>query len=451
MIEVLKLLTIFVFAMLFRFMCNKANLNRMQLIFYIFNLIIMLRLNVLKFSLSIFFLINTLSLFAQDERAQLPPVLQKAYFGVSIGSINYDFGMSQFQAPAGYSFNHVTVNHAAVRLVLYGYEFNKYLAAQLTYMRPVSWVFYYYNRADGTSVRSSVWMNVGGLTLKPQLPLNKYFSLNGEVGLGIVTRHGFEAPDGSSIVSNTTYPTVLLGGGINYHLNDNWRLMLSTAYTPKETSVNQPANTFVSLGFNYMLKPVSEKRLEKAAATGFINPKQWFQIGYSSNLLGYGINNALEKACLFWGGDAEVFQGLTFSYHRNIFHSAKVFALDWGVSASSWQTKGAGTGLNNPNKETFYTFSVFPVLRFNFLHRKPLDAYFYYSVAGPTYISKTILDGSNTGEHFTFQDNMGVGIFFGEKRNWNAEIKIGHYSNGNVFPNNAAVKVPLSLNVGYAI
>jgi len=409
-----------------------------------------MRFRVLKISLFFSLLICSISTIAQDDRSQLPLALRNAYFGVSVGSINYDFDASQFQAPVGYRFNSVTVNHAAVRLVLYGYEFNKYLSAQLTYMRPVSWVFYYYDRGLEHNVRSSVWMNVGGLTLRPQLPISKHFSLNGEAGLGVVTRHGFSASDGTPIISGTTYASVLLGGGVNYHINDNWRLLLSTTYTPKKTSVNQPATTFLSAGFNYKLSPVSERKLKKAAETGYVNPKQWIQIGYSSNFLGYGVNNALEKAVLFWGGDAEVYRGLTLTYQRNIFHTAKYFALDWGVSAASWQTKGAGTGLSNPNKEDFFTLSVFPVARFNFLHTQPLDAYFYYSVAGPTYISKKIIDGNDTGEHFTFQDNMGIGMFFGENRNWNAEIKIGHYSNGNVFPQNAAVKIPLSLNVGYA-
>jgi len=406
------------------------------------------------FKISLFFLlvINSISVFAQDDRAQLPLALRNAYFGVSIGSINYDFGASQFMAhaPAGYTFNSVDVNHPAVRLVLYGYEFNKYLSAQLTYMRPVSWVFYYYNRGTEQNVRSSVWMNVGGLTLRPQLPITDRISLNGEFGLGIVTRHGFSDLNDNPIIKGVTYASVLMGAGVNYNINDNWRLTLSTAYTPQKKSVDQPATTFIAVGFNYKLKTVSEKKLQNAAETGYTNPKQWLQIGYSSNVLGYGINNALEKACLFWGGDAEVYQGLTLSYHRNIFHTKKIFALDWGVSASAWQTKGAGTGLSNPNKEDFFTLSVFPVARFNFLHTKPLDAYFYYSVAGPTYISKKIIDGNDTGEHFTFQDTMGTGVFFGEDRNWNAEIKIGHYSNGNVFPQNAAVKIPLSLNVGYA-
>lgn len=410
-----------------------------------------MRYSAFKFSLFFILLINSVSIIAQDERAQLPLALRNAYFGVSVGSINYDFGIEQFKAPVGYTFNNVVVNHAAVRLVLYGYEFNKYLSAQITYMRPVSWVFYYYKSPSQTTLsRSSVWMNVGGLTLRPELPITNKFSINGEVGLALVTRHGFKDDAGKDIISGVTYPSMLLGAGLNYHLTDSWRLLFSGAYSPKNTTNSQPATTFVSVGFNYKLKPISEKKLQKAAETGYINPKQWLQIGYSSNVLGYGVNNALEKACLFWGGDAEVFQGLTLNYQRNIFHTAKVFALDWGVSASSWQTKGVGSGLNNPNKETFFTLSVFPVLRFNFLRTKPLDAYFYYSVAGPTYISKTIIDGNDTGKHFTFQDTMGAGLFFGEKRNWNAEMKIGHYSNGNIFPVNAAVKIPLSINFGYA-
>jgi hypothetical protein len=404
----------------------------------------------IKIIVSILILLSSFNAHAQDERAQLPLALRNAYFGISIGSINYDFGAMPFNAPTGYTLSNVIVKHPAVRLVLYGYEFNQYLSAQITYMRPVYWVYYYYNHNGLQNDRSSVWMNVGGLTLRPQLPISKKLYINGEAGLGIVTRHGFNAQDGTPIVTGVSYPTVLLGAGINYHINENWRLMVSGAYTPEKPSVNQPATTFISAGFNYKLTPVSDKKLEKAAETGYINPKQRIQIGYSSNFLGYGINNSLEKVSLFWGGDVEVFQGLSLNYQRNIFHSAKYFALDWGINASNWLTKGKGSGLNNPSKESFFTLSVYPVIRFNFLHTNPVDAYFYYSVAGPTYISKIILDGVETGEHFTFQDTMGLGVFFGEKRNLNAEIKIGHYSNGNVFPLNGAVKIPLSLNLGYA-
>lgn len=403
-----------------------------------------------KIVLPVLFLVFSFHATAQDERAQLPLALRNAYFGVSIGSINYDFASMPFNAPAGYTLNNVVVNHPAVRLVLYGYEFNKYLSAQLTYMRPVSWVFYYYDRGALKNERSSVWMNVGGLTLRPQFPITQKIFLNGEAGLGIVTRHGFKAADGTPIITGMNYPTVLLGGGVNYHLNNNWRFMVGAAYTPGKASVQQPATTFLSAGFNYKLTPVPEKKLENGIKTGYVNPKQWLQIGFSTNSAGYGLNNSLEKASLFWGGDVEVYRGLSINYQRNIFHTAKYFALDWGINASGWQTKGVSHAQTIPNKELFYTLSVFPVFRYNFLHTQPVDAYFYYSVAGPSYISKVVIDGVDTGRHFTFQDTMGMGIFFGEKRNLNAELKIGHYSNGNIFPLNGAVKIPLSVNVGYA-
>jgi len=83
-----------------------------------------------------------ISLQAQDERSQIPPLLQKSYFEVNIGAINHPFGQQHLES--GYKLiDAVTVPPTtAVRLVLFGYEFNKYLSAQITYMRPVIWVKY---------------------------------------------------------------------------------------------------------------------------------------------------------------------------------------------------------------------------------------------------------------------------------------------------------------------
>ncbi|HJW17992.1 MAG TPA: acyloxyacyl hydrolase, partial [Flavisolibacter sp.] len=69
---------------------------------------------------------------------------------------------------------------------------------------------------------------------------------------------------------------------------------------------------------------------------------------------------------------------------------------------------------------------------------------------GPSYISKLTIDGSKSGRHFTFQDFMGIGLFTGKKRHINAEVNINHYSNGNIFTENAGVKIPLTFTLGYA-
>jgi len=44
---------------------------------------------------------------------------------------------------------------------------------------------------------------------------------------------------------------------------------------------------------------------------------------------------------------------------------------------------------------------------------------------------------------------MVLGGFFGKDRRYNAELRISHYSNGNIFPANDGVKIPLTFNIGY--
>lgn len=403
----------------------------------------LLKIKVLLFSIFLF----SINLQAQDDRSQIPPLLQKSYFEVNVGAINHPFGREHMEA--GYQLRSaVVVPPTAVRLVLFGYEFNKYLSAQITYMRPVIWVKYgeigQNDIAIATSPPSrSVRMNVGGLTIKPTLPLGNNFSIYGEVGLGTITRNGFEDAHNNAIVKDANYATFLFGAGAKYHLSNRWALQLTANYSPENKANKQPNTTFVGTGFSYHFRTFTPERLKKAAELGYKHPKQWLQVGVTSNVIGYGVNNAVSgKIPIFWGGSAEVQSGVHLTYQRNIFHGPKVFALDWGINASSWQT--------NVNKDKFFTLSIFPVFRLNYWHAKKFDAYFYYSVAGPTYISKTVLDNHKMGGHFTFQDNMGTGVFFGEKRNLNAEIRIGHYSNGNTHVHNEAVKIPLSLNIGYA-
>ncbi len=399
-----------------------------------------MKMTSLKTIIFIAFLFLTLPAVSQDERAQLPLLLRKSYTEVNIGSINYPFTAQQLEP--GFNFESVTVPHVAVRLVLFGYDINKYLSAQITYMRPVLWVKYRYS-ANDVFTTNSVWMNVAGLTLKPQLPLGKHFAIYGEGGLGIITRHGFEYWDGTTVVKDANYATFLFGAGLKYNINRHWALQAILSYSPANKKANQPYTTFFSPGFCYHLLPRTEEHLKKVAAAGRFFPKQMMRIGLTSNILGYGVNNFLSegKIPVFWGGYAEVNNGMSWTYQRNVYHGAKVFSLDWGTNFCLWETNKYHNG--------FFTLSVFPVFRFNYLHTKMVDCYFYYSVAGPAYISGTLLDGFLMGQNFTFQDTMGTGIFVGKQRRFNADLKIGHYSNGNLFTENDAVKVPLTVELGY--
>ena len=375
---------------------------------------------------------------AQDKRAQYPGLLANSYFGVNIGYINYPFTNKHLKP--GYVAESVTVPHTAVRINLLGYRFNENLSAEISYTRPVNWVEYH--NINGVQARKSIHMNIGGLTLRGKLPLSKKFAVSAEAGLAIVTRSGFKVNE-EPVIDPVSYASFLLGGKLQYNLNKKWELALTTAYSPENADAKQPATTFYSLGFNYHMRPLSQEKVERNAKSGYIWPRNLIQVGFTPKGIGYGVNNFVSEGAIpiFWGGDAQVETGFSIMYRRNVFHTKKLFSLDWGVSASWWRT--------DINKDEFVTLSIFPVLQWTAIRTKAADIYFNYSVAGPTFITKTFLDEQFTGKKFTFQDFMSMGMYAGKDRKLNAELRISHYSNGNIFTNNAGVKIPLTFNLGY--
>ena len=387
--------------------------------------------------LPLFILLQSVAM-GQRNRAQFSDFLSRSYFGLDIGYINYPFSNDQLKE--GFTSESIKVPHTAVRLTLLGYRFNRYLAAEINYMRPVSWVRY--EDINGATWNLPVFMNLATVVLKPSLPLSSDFSLNGEFGFALVTRRGIEI-DQNKLIEDATYSSVSLGGGIAYHLNKKWDLVLHASYSPSNKEEKQPGTSFYSAGFKYNLRKLPDEIVKRNSELGYIFPHQLLQIGYSTNEPGYGTNRFFSKKPLpiFWGGHAQVRKGITINYQRSIFHTRKVFSLEWGASVAYWES--------NENGDQFYTASLYPLLRFTIVRTKPIDIYLNYSVAGPSYISKATIDEVETGKKFTFQDFMGMGVFAGKNRKLNAELKIAHYSNGNLFPQNDGVMIPLTFSLGW--
>ncbi|MFI5131939.1 MAG: acyloxyacyl hydrolase, partial [Chitinophagales bacterium] len=380
-----------------------------------------------------FCLPNNLAAQSQDKRAQYPGILLNSYFSVNIGYAGYSF--SEKQLEPGYTADAIHIPHGTLR-ILFGHQFNPYLSAQLSYMRPFAFVEY--KNVNGNGTNYEVGMNVADLTIKSTLPVSKKISVQAEAGMGVITRGGFIVINAPG-VKDVVFISLLLGGGFEYQLNKNWSLGINTIWSPAHEKVNQPATVFCSAGFNYTMRKLLPDRV--ARNTGFIFPKQTIQLGYTTNVLGYGVNDFVSKdAHIFWGGAVQVEKGFSINYQQNIFHTRKVFSLDLGAGMSGWQSK--------KNNEKFFTLSVYPVFRFTVLRSKQADLYLNYSFAGPAFISKAEIDEKDTGKKFTFQDFMGIGVFAGKKRSLNAEIRIAHYSNGNIFPQNNGVMIPLTLAVG---
>ena len=180
-------------------------------------------------------------------------------------------------------------------------------------------------------------------------------------------------------------------------------------------------------------------------------PDNILQVSYGNSEIGFGANKFFSMNArvgnfesfgipVFWLGDVRARHSFSITYQRLAFRTQKLFSLDWGISGTVFQTEA--------QKETVFAFSIYPTLRFYLLRKKGFDLYTNYSVIGPTFLTKSNIDALGTGPKTTFQDTMGLGVFFGEKRTYNFELRIIHYSNGNIFTENSGVTIPIQFTLG---
>jgi hypothetical protein len=372
-----------------------------------------------------------------DTRTQFPALLRNSYVSVNIGYIDYPFSARQLER--GFQAESISIPHVTVRMALVGHQFTRHLSAQATYMRPVRFVSY--KNINGQVGGHHVWMSYGGGSLRVQQPVSRRLSISGELGIGVTTRAGF-ALAGVPVVTDASFGSAVIGAGVDVHVNTRWDLTASTTFLPAHGRASQPRTLFTSGGFRYNMRPLPEARVIENREGGYIFPERLLQVEYTTGV-GYAINNFFSRTVpVFYGGNVQVDRGLAVHYDRNIFHTRTLFSFDVGMAGGVWRSRD--------DRDGFSTLSVYPLLRLTFIRTSPMDIYFQYSLAGPTFISQVVIDGRDTGRRFTFQDFMGIGAFLGKRRNVSLGVKINHYSNGNLFTQNASLKIPLTLTWGFA-
>jgi len=373
-----------------------------------------------------------------DERAQVPPLLQNAYIGLNGGLINYAFSPDQLEP--GFRATDIRVHHAGFNVVLLGRQIYKGLSAQMSYMRPVR--FLQYDGINGSTSSNTVWMVFAQFTAQQQVAVSPKVSVYGEGGLAITSRRGFVIND-RPVVADAHYLGLTLGGGVQYHINNRWDVVGSFSVVPGRESVHQPTTIAATTGIRYNVRTLPPDRV-KYGEPGVIFPANVVDIGYTTHSFGYGANKFVSRTVpIFWGGHMNVHSGGTVSYERNLFHTARLFALDMGGSFSIWES-----GIT---QERFKTLSAYPLLRFFFVRTAGADVYVSYSLAGPTFVSKQQLDGQDIGTNrFTFRDAIGVGLSMGRMRNIVFTFQLSHFSNGNLLTVNPGLAVPVTFRIGYA-
>ncbi len=394
-----------------------------------------------------FFLFRILGFHAQERlNTQYSPFLAKTYYNFNFGAVFNNFSNENL-AP-GFDTATFRKNRFSGRFLL-GYKLNPKLGLQFGVLRPASW--FSYENINNIGYKRTVWMNIWSLSLKQELSLSKKYSIYGELGIANESRVGF-AIDNQSIYDDAHFANLIAGVGVSYRLSDTWSFLVNTTYLPKSTKYNQPAIVQASVGLNYNMQQIPKEKaiLYKLDQTYFF-PKQLIQVSYGTSALGFLPNRFFSMNLtvgnsksigipIFWLGESKARHTFGVNYQRTAFRTQKSFSLDWGAGLTVFETQAT--------REKVVALSVYPVLRFYVWRHPKFDMYTNYSIIGPTFISKKNIDHLETGPHLTYQDFMGIGAFVGKTRRLNLELKIMHYSNGNIFPENAGVAIPVLLTLG---
>lgn len=104
---------------------------------------------------------------------------------------------------------------------------------------------------------------------------------------------------------------------------------------------------------------------------------------------------------------------------------------------------------NDTHNKSLNIYSIAPVVRYSFYKKGPVTSYLELSV-GPSYLTKTRLDGRNLGIHFAFQDRAGIGAeWLINNHALSFSLHAIHYSNARLSEHNSGITVPLALDIGY--
>ncbi len=366
-----------------------------------------------------------------DPATKMPAIFDGSWIGLSAGAKKTYFTNSDLTP--GYAPSSIKNTITALRVTI-GHYFNPYIAMSINLMRGA-----HSNKFIYPGVTTSVAESLFALTLRPTWPLNDTLSLFGEGGVGFISRKGYRI-NGVDVVSNDDILTAVFGVGFYYNLPYNMFLDLETEYTTPNKAKKQPSIFYVGLGFNYLLK-ATHSHLQPGKQYWF--PKSTLQLNYVNQDLFYWdvarYFTPPKGLPIFFDGHIKVGKGIALTYEKTFFHTFKYFSIEWGWSTSQWQSR--------MSKQNFYTLSLFPEIKIWMLRSPSFDLFFTYSLAGPTYISKRFIDGSDSGSHFTFQDFLGIGAFLGQSKTVAINFKIIHYSNGNSLPSNPGVCVPVMLGI----
>ena len=131
--------------------------------------------------------------------------------------------------------------------------------------------------------------------------------------------------------------------------------------------------------------------------------------------------------------------GIDLHVYRHIFTEKQSLFIGTGVAQLT---------SNTDEHKRMLAFSIYPQLNLALPKLGNSQPYFYVRTLGPTYLSETQLGERKQANHFVFQSQLGLGIYFGEGNRWLANIAYRHYSNARLSSPNDGIDALVLLTLG---
>ena len=143
---------------------------------------------------------------------------------------------------------------------------------------------------------------------------------------------------------------------------------------------------------------------------------------------------------LMWNARLKVDRSLIIGYEKSIYTSNQFFSLYAGVSSGLMKTI-------HPVMDDVYVLSSYLLARFYLINRPSFKTYILYSPAGPSMLSKNQFATTGFSNLFVFQNQFGIGWELDKNAKIGCFLKMYHYSNGDLFPVNGGIDIPLVFGV----
>lgn len=139
---------------------------------------------------------------------------------------------------------------------------------------------------------------------------------------------------------------------------------------------------------------------------------------------------------LMWTAKLSADRAFHVGYESVFYERHKVFQLLSGVSAGYMETK-------EQVPDSIYVASVYVLAKLSLIHSRVFDFVLLYSPAGPSMLSKNTFATTAFTNNFVFQNQLGLGVSFGKEKAYECFAKMYHYSNGDTFPVNGGIDIPI--------